>query len=138
MIKMTRRGSLKVLSVAGLTAAIPSLTQARLLPPASDSLNDSQCDTGQHTVECTHPQADIDLTIRRTMAKQPSEDYALVEIRNHSNENSTLRSVYPGVVEMEGDFYDLDSLLTNGELTLRAKQTVYRRLLPLQYKLHSA
>jgi len=110
----------------------PSLTQARLLPPQTDSSGDMQCERNHQSAECSHPQVDIDVTIHTILAKQPSEDYALVEIWNHSNKSSTLRYIYPGVVEHEGAFYDLNSLLANGELAVEARQTVYRRLFPMQ------
>lgn len=132
MIKLTRRDSLKVFSVAGLAAVMPTLSQARLLPAPAASWKDLPCDAKHTATECTHPQADIDITISRVVAKHPLEDYALVNIWNHSNESSTLRYIYPGVVEHEGAFYDLNSLLADGELKLEANQTVYQRLLPMQ------
>lgn len=132
MIKMTRRDTLKFFSLAGFTAAFPSLTQARLLPQYSQTTAEPLCDAEVAGVGCTHPQADFDLTIQRIVAKQPSDDYALVTLRNRSSARSTLRYIYPGVVEQEGLFFDLNSLLSEGEVTLEAQQTVYRRLLPMQ------
>jgi len=131
MIKMTRRDSIKVISVAGISAIAPSLAQARL-SVHSDSSPELQCDNNPQNAVCTHPQADIDLAIHHIVGKHPSEDYALVKIWNRSYEGSTLRYIYPGVVQQEGAFYDLNSLLTNGELTLEGQQTVYRRLQPMQ------
>jgi len=131
MIKITRRDSLKIISVAGMAAIAPSISQARLAPYA-DSSCDLECNSIQHTTASTHPQADIDLTIHRVVGKQPAEDYALVKIWNRSNEISTLRYIYPGVVEQEGAFYDLNSLLTKGDLTLEGQKTIYCRLQPMQ------
>jgi len=131
MIKMTRRDSIKVISVAGIAAIAPSISRARSTVH-SDSSPELPCDSSPQNSVCTHPQADIDLTIHPIAGKIPSEDYALVKIWNRSNESSTLRYIYPGVVQQEGAFYDLNSLLTNGELTLEGLQIVYRRLQPMQ------
>lgn len=125
MITLTRRAALKLFSAAGITTLLPSLASAD--NPASAGNPES----ATNTVEFDQ-YSDIELILQRVIAKTRADDYALITIRNLSDEPSTLRYIYPGVVEGEGNHYDLNAMLPDTPLTLEPGQTVYRRLKPMQ------
>lgn len=129
MINLTRRAALKLFSAAGITTLLPSLTSAKLRVnnAASTGLPEAATDTPEFDLY-----SDIELVLQRVIAKTRADDYALVTIRNLSDETSTLRYIYPGVVEGEGNHYDLNAMLPDKPLTLEPGQTVYRRLKPMQ------
>ena len=129
MINLTRRAALKLFSAAGITTLLPSLSSANMQAdnPASTDIPESTANTYEFD-----QYSDIELILQRVIAKTRADDYALITIRNRSEEPSTLRYIYPGVVEGEGNHYDLNAMLPDKPLILEPGQTVYRRLKPMQ------
>lgn len=128
MITLTRRACLKLFSVAGLSTALPSLVGASTETGASEATVLKKWPKSTTPAYATN----IEITLQRVVARTPAEDYAYVTIRNTGEKPSTLRYIYPGVVEADGNSYDLNALLSNGSLTLEPNKNVYLRLKQMQ------
>ncbi len=129
MINLTRRTALKLISTIGATTLLPSLSSANVQAdnPAPSGIQDAATNTAKFDEN-----SDIEVVLQRVIAKTRADDYALVTIRNLSNDRSSLRYIYPGVVKGEGNHYDLNAMLPDTPLILEPGQTIYRRLKPMQ------
>ena len=106
MIDKTKRTILKALSSLTAAAAIPSgIASASTLLETADS-------------NATVPGTDVTMSIVSDHGHGHT-----VKLSNNSNKTVTVKHVYPGIVAVDGNNYNLNSLFNSGPVVIEAGQS---------------